>query len=205
MRIINTILYITVLFSFTSCSVMWDYVVLPFSGADNRTDLELESFFPDCEYVSYSIDNTYNDEVLNGEDFCINIWKYEHGGIHSPMQTIMFDSNGDCLGAYEFCMGNAQYLDVYKDVPIFRKNIYNNVILDKLKLSNYIKTIDTDADVKENLLHTCADYDYIIVVLWTDYHGYYMKRHLRQVKRYVNKHKDEMNFRTIYLKLCKTK
>lgn len=121
------------------------------------------------------------------------------------MQTIMFDSNGDCLGAYEFCMGNAQYLDVYKDVPIFRKNIYNNVILDKLKLSNYIKTIDTDADVKENLLQTCADYDYIIVVLWTDYHGYYMKRHLRQVKRYVNKHKHEMNFRTIYLKLCKTK
>ena len=48
---------------------MWDYVVLPFSGADKRTDLELESFFPDYEHVSYSIDTAYNDDVLNGEIF----------------------------------------------------------------------------------------------------------------------------------------
>lgn len=180
---------------------MWDYAVLPFSGADKQTNVKLEKFYPDCEHVSYSIDTIYNNDVLHGEDYCINIWKIEHGGTQSPIQTIMFDNKSNCVGAYEFCMGNAQYLDVYKDVPIFRENIYNKVILDKLKLANYIKIIDTVESVKENLLETCANYDYNIVVLWTNYHGYYMKRHLHQVNRYVNKNKNGRSFRIIYMQL----
>ncbi len=201
MRIINTILFIIILFSFTSCSVMWDYAVLPFSGADKQTNVKLEKFYPDCEHVSYSIDTIYNNDVLHGEDYCINIWKIEHGGTQSPIQTIMFDNKSNCVGAYEFCIGNAQYLDVYKDVPIFRENIYNKVILDKLKLADYIKIIDAEEVVKENILETIANYDYNIVVFWTDCHGYYMKRHLRQVNRYIDKNKDRYKFRVIYLKI----
>ena len=205
MRIINNILSVIILFSLTSCSVMWDFVVLPFSGADKQTNVKLEKFYPDCEHVSYSIDTVYNNDVMHGEDFCINIWKNEHGGTQSPMQTIMFNSHGDCVGAYEFCMGNARYLNVYKDVPIFRENIYNKVISDKLKLANYIKITDTVETVKENLLETSSNYDYNIVVIWTNYHGYYMKRHLRQVNRYVNKNKNGLNFRIIYMQLCISK
>ncbi len=202
MRTIIKILFTIVIQSMvTSCSMMWDYAVLPFSKVNKPTEIKLEKFYPDCDYICFSIDTIYNKNILQSESFSINIWKIEHNSNQSPMQTIMFDANGDCVGAYEFCYGNAKYLGVYEYIPIFKENRYNSVILDRIKLVNYINITETDEVVKSNLEKTSNSFDYTIVAVWTDRYGYYMKRHLRQIMRYVNKNKDNKKFRVIYLQL----
>ena len=111
----------------------------------------------------------------------------------------MFDKNGDCVGGYELCYGNAKTLDVYDEVPIFQRNIYNDTIFDIVNLKNYVDILDTDHVEKEYITRTIEEYDYNIVVVWDYYAGYYMKRHLRQVKKYIKRFNTMYKFRIIYL------
>lgn len=197
----NLLLAICLASSLSSCSVLWDYAVLPFSRVDSHTDINWQKLYPDCDYAIFDVDTIYYDSLFSGENYCVNIWKIEHGSHQSPIQTLMFDNQGNCVGAYEFCIGNANTLDVYKDVPIFKKNRYNDRILDNLKFANYIKTIDTDDAIKQDILANSSNYDYNLIVLWSENFGYYMKRHLRQVKKYANKNNANHSFRVLYLKI----
>ena len=187
--------------SLSSCSVLWDYAVLPFSRVDSHTDIKWQKYYPDYHYAMFDVDTLYNDSLFCGENYCVNVWKIEHGSHQSPIQTLMFDNLGNCVGAYEFCMGNANTLDVYKDVPIFKKNRYNDRILDNLKFANYIKTIDTDDAIKQDILANSSNYDYNLIVLWSENFGYYMKRHLRQVKKYVHKNGANHSIEVLYLRI----
>lgn len=111
----------------------------------------------------------------------------------------MFDKNGNCVGGYELCYGNAKMLDVYDEVPIFQRNIYNDTIFNIVNFKNYIDLLDTNDTEKMNITSTMIKYDYNMVVVWDYYAGYYKKRHLRQVKKYIKKFNTMYKFRVIYL------
>ena len=198
----KNLLFIIFLATFlSSCSVLWDYAVLPFARVNSHTDIKWQKLHPDCDYAMLDVDTLYNDSLFCGDKYCVNVWKIEHYSHQSPIQTLMFDNHDNCVGAYEFCIGNAKTLDVYKDVPIFKKNRYNDRILDNLKFANYIKTLDTDDAIKQDILANSSNYDYNLIVLWSENFGYYMKRHLRQVKKYANKNDANHSFRVLYLKI----
>ena len=113
----------------------------------------------------------------------------------------MFDKNAQCVGGYELCYGNAKSLDVYDDVPIFQRNIYNDTISEVVNFYNYVDLFDVDESNKDEIITTIDEYDYNIVVVWTCYAAYYVKRHLRQVKKYIEANNEEYKFRVIYLEV----
>lgn len=45
------------------------------------------------------------------EKYCTNRWRLKYNSAASPIQTIMFDNGGNCVGGYELCYGNAKMLD----------------------------------------------------------------------------------------------
>ena len=185
---------------FTSCATIWDFAVLPFSKIDKKKDIIVSNYYPDCECLSFSIDSLYLDSLGSSRNYAINIWKFEHDNYSSsPIQIRMYDGNGCYSGAYEICFGNAKSLGVYREVPI---NIFKNsnyeVINKKISLAKDVEALNISTIEKQEILNSASNYDYNVVVFWSDFGGYYMKRHLRQVKKYINKNKDDYKFRLIY-------
>ena len=201
----KTLLYI-VAFVFTlslsSCHAVWDMAVAPFVKYDmEESDIKWSKYFPDCDYISCKIDTSLYNSFLYDEQYCTNRWRLKYKTSASIIQTIMFDKNAQCVGGYELCYGNAKMLDVYEDVPIFQRNIYNDTIYEVVNFYNYVDLFDVDENNKDEIIKTLDNYDYNIVVVWTSYAAYYMKRHLRQVKKYIEEFGDEYKFRVVYLEI----
>ena len=201
------LLHITLLISIlclSSCQAVWDVTVSPFVEYDmEESDIRWSKYYPECDYIFYEIDSSLRDIFLHDEKYCTYRWRLKYDSPASPIQTIMFDKEGKCVGGYEFCYGNAKILDVYNDIPIFQRNIYNDTIFEIIKFDSYTDLFDTDVAKKEEVSQTLSNYDYNIIVVWSYYGGYYMKRHLRQVKKYVEEFGNEYKFRVIYLRINK--
>ena len=202
-RMKKILFYIQLLIStlyLSSCSVIWDMTVMPFVKYEiDESDIKWSKYYPECDYLFYDIDSSLRDIFIYDEKYCTNRWRLKYNTAASQIQTIMFDKNGNCVGGYELCYGNAKTLDVYDEVPIFQRNIYNDTIFDIVNLKNYVDILDTDHVEKEYITRTIEEYDYNIVVVWDYYAGYYMKRHLRQVKKYIKRFNTMYKFRIIYL------
>ena len=166
-----------------------------------ESDISWSKYYPECDYLSYDMDSSLRDNFLHDEKYCTYRWRPKYDSPASPIQTIMFDNEGKCVGGYEFCYGNAKILDVYDHIPIFQRNIYNDTIFKIIKFDNYIDLFDTDFAKKKETSQTLKNYDYNIIVVWSYYGGYYMKRHLRQVKKYIEKFNNKYKFRVIYLRI----
>ena len=186
----------------SSCQAVWDMTVSPFVKYDmEESDIRWSKYYPECDYIFYEIDSSLRDIFLHDEMYCTYRWRLKYDSPASPIQTIMFDKEGKCVGGYEFCYGNAKILDVYNDIPIFQRNIYNDTIFEIIRFDNYTDLFNTDVAKKEEVSQTLSNYDYNIIAVWSYYGGYYMKRHLRQVKKYVEEYGDEYKFRVIYLEI----
>lgn len=199
------ILHISLLISvllLSSCQAVWDMTVSPFVEYDmEESDIKWSKYYPECDCIFYDIDSSLRDKFLHDEKFCTYRWRLKYDSPASPIQTIMFDNEGKCVGGYELCYGNANILDVYDDIPIFQRNIYNDTIFEIIKIDSYIDLFDTDSINKKMISQTIESYDYNIIIVWSYYGGYYMKRHLRQVKKYIEEFCHEYKFRVIYLEI----
>ena len=196
------IVLLIMVITFSSCGTLWDFAVLPFSGVDKEKDLDITKYLPECEYLVCDLDTLYRDSISHSRNYIINIWKFEHDEHGaSPIQTRMYDKGGNYAGAYEFCFGNAKDLGVYKKVPItlFENSSYES-INKTISLKNDVKLLNISDVEKQKNLDESNKYDYNIVIFWNDFGGYYTKRHLRQVKKYINKN-DLYKFRAVYLHL----
>ncbi|MBQ8222159.1 MAG: hypothetical protein IJZ87_02240 [Bacteroidales bacterium] len=197
--------HISLLFSvllLSSCQAVWDMTVSPFVKYNmEESDISWSKYYPECDYLSYDMDSSLRDNFLHDEKYCTYRWRLKYDSPASPIQTIMFDNEGKCVGGYEFCYGNAKIFDVYDHIPIFQRNIYNDTIFKIIKFDNYIDLFDTDFAKKKETSQTLKNYDYNIIVVWSYYGGYYMKRHLRQVKKYIEKFNNKYKFRVIYLRI----
>ena len=186
----------------SSCGVIWDMTVSPFVEYKiEESDIKWYKFYPECDYFSYDIDTSMLCAFMYDEKYCTYRWRLKYNSAAPPIQTIMFDNKGDCVGGYEFCYGNAKMLDVYDEVPIFKKNVYNDTIFKIVRFENYIDLFDIDKDKKDEIIQSLDNYDYNMIIVWSYYGGYYMKRHLRQIKRYIKIHNNDNKFRVLYLKV----
>lgn len=182
--------------------MIWDMTIMPFVEYEiEESDIILTKYYPECDCFFYDIDSLSHDIFLYDEKYCTYRWRLKYNSDASPIQTIMFDKNGNCVGGYELCYGNARMLDVYDEVPIFQRNIYNDTIFDIVNFKNYVDILNANDTEKEYITRTMRKYDYNIIVVWDYYAGYYMKRHLRQVKKYIKKFNDKYKFRVVYLNI----
>ncbi len=181
--------------------VLWDMIVIPFSGMDKEQVHEINRFMPDCMWFQFEFDNMYDDSLRRNDYFFLNKLSADRG-TYSLLQTRMYDSLGKLARAYDVCMGNAKFLKIYENVPITSKfKQVNRSINPKICLAKDLQFIATTKQEKETLLTQTNQYDYTLVVFWPSTARYYTKRHLREIKRYVKHFGKEYKFRVIYVHL----
>ena len=86
--------------------MVWDMVVMPFSGMDKEQVHNIDKFMPECRHAQFEFDVRYDDSLKQNEHFFINLQSAQKGS-YSLIQTRMYDSTGSIVGGYEICMGNA--------------------------------------------------------------------------------------------------
>ncbi len=198
------VLAITTLF-LTSCviprEVLWDMVVMPFSGMDKNQVHNIDKFIPDCPYAQYEFDITYDDSLKRNECYFLNAESAKRE-TYSLIQTRMYDSSGHLVGGYEICMGNAILLEIFENVPISSKfEQVNECVNPKVCFQNDVRFIIATEQEKQLLTKEISKFDYTIVVTWPSSSRYYTKRHLRQVRQYVKRFGHDYRFRVIYVHL----
>lgn len=181
--------------------MVWDMVVMPFSGMDKEQVHNIDKFMPDCPHGQFEFDAQYNDSLKQNERYFLNSQSAQKG-FYSLIQTRMYDSTGGIVGGYEICMGNAKFLEIFENVPIASKyeqvneNVNRNVCF-----KNDVQFVVASNQEKQLLLEETSEYDYTLMVIWPSSSRYYTKRHLRQVRQYVKHFGDDYRFRVIYVHL----
>ncbi len=191
--------------SFSSCrmprEMVWDMVMLPFSGMDKEQVHNIGQFMPDCPHAQFEFDVRYDDSLKQNERFFLNTQSAQRGS-YSLIQTRMYDSTGSVVGGYEICMGNAKYLGIFEHVPIASHyELVNENVNPKVSFQNDVQFLETTEQEKQQLLEETSKFDYTIMVLWPSSSRYYTKRHLRQVRQYANRFGEECDFKVIYVHL----
>ena len=181
--------------------MVWDMVVMPFSGMDKEQVHNIDKFMPDCPHGQFEFDAQYDDSLKQNERYFLNSQSAQKG-FYSLIQTRMYDSTGGIVGGYEICMGNAKFLEIFENVPIASKyEQVNERINRKVCFQNDVQFLVASDQEKQLLLEETSGYDYTLMVIWPSSSRYYTKRHLRQVRQYVKRFGDDYRFRVIYVHL----
>ena len=180
--------------------ILWDMMVMPFAGVNKEQVHNIDGFMPDCAHGQYELDTIYLDSLRWSENFHLSKSIYQTGKF-SLIQTRMFDSIGNFAGGYEICLGNAQYLGIYDSLPIVSrfKELNDSLVNHRICFQNDVYLLDVSSDEREDLLNDTNLFDYTIVVFWPSSSRYYTKRHLKQVKDYVNRYGKYNRFRFLYV------
>ena len=181
--------------------VLWDMVVMPFSGLDKEQVHNIDKFMPICSHAQFEFDIAYDDSLRRNELYFLNK-ESAKSETYSLIQTRMYDSTGRIVGGYEICMGNAKFLEIFENVPIASKfSMVNELVNPKVSFHHDVCFLDTNDVEKQRLSDETSTFDYTILVFWPSSSRYYTKRHLRQVRQYVNRFGNGNQFRVIYVHL----
>ena len=200
-------LYISVVATISLCScrmpreVLWDMVVIPFSGLDKEQVHNIDKFMPICPHAQFDFDAAYDDSLRRNELYYLNT-ESAKSNTYSLIQTRMYDSTGQIVGGFEICMGNAKFLEIFENVPIASKfDMVNELVNLKVSFHQDVHFLVTSDVEKQRLSDETSNFDYTILVFWPSTSRYYTKRHLRQVRQYVDQFGKKHQFRVIYVHL----
>lgn len=181
--------------------VLWDMVVMPFSGMGKEQVHHIDKFLPTCFHAQFEFDVQYDDSLKYNENYYLNLQSAQRG-TYSLIQTRMYDSSGHIVGGYEICMGNAKYLEIFENIPIASKyELVNGYVNPQVNFHNDIHFLVATEQEKQQLLEETQKFDYTLMVIWPSSSRYYTKRHLRQVRQYVKRFGKEYKLRVIYVHL----
>lgn len=203
-KILFCLLLAGVFVLFYSCKtpreVVWDLMVYPFAGLNKDKLASIDGCMPSCDFAQFDFNLAYTDSLSRSENYILSFGTSKNETF-SLLQTRMYDRQGLYAGSYELCIGNAKHLGIYETVPIGSNISHFEILNREISLCNDLNFLMADDTIKDGLLSQTTRYDYTIVTIWSPFVGYYAKRHLRELKRYVRQFGDDYTFRVLYVRL----
>ncbi len=132
---------------------------------------------------SYQISRDLLDS-LSEYTYAINTYKLQHGTKASPVQMRMFDNSGVFLYGWSQCFGSIKRLGLLDNIP-FKSDSHLPVNMD-LSFQKDLELYDIDAQEQEHILNLIKEYDYVIVVYWAMWAGWYSKDTIKRLYKYVD-------------------
>ena len=123
------------------------------------------------------------------EKYALNTYKLKHNGTFSAIQIRLYNTTNGFIYGWEQCFGDLNKLGILKSFPFLERP--HLPVNRNLFLSNEIDIIDISDKEKERLLTTINKFDYVIIVYWSKWPGWYSKDALKRVNKYVTKHSSE--------------
>lgn len=181
------LLFISLAFLFSGCSIIHYFSV---------SEMRSESLAQAKEYLTrLSIDTNLAFQILpecvdslSFLKYQIDIYKLEHGTKASPIQLRMYDNNGTFIYGWTQCFGSIERLGLLDSIPLKqRKHLPVNK---NLSFYNDLTLFNINEIEKDKIVKSSVKYDYIIIVFWAEWTGWYSKNLLKNTLKYINKYKE---------------
>ncbi len=155
--------------------------------------MSTESMKESNKFLSkYKIDTTFSYQVykncidsLSVEKYAINTYKLKSGTAASPLQLRMYNNKGVFLNGWEMCFGDINTLGILDSIP-FRK-VNHLPVNHNLTLSNDLSIVNIK-NIKE-LQQKIEKSDYIILLYWAKYGGWFNRDLIKKTEKYIRKFK----------------
>jgi len=184
----TSVILIVLLLCGQSCSLIHFLSVSEKSHENLKTiNSYLASMSYDTNY-SFQIKTDFIDS-LSDKKYAINLYKLKYKTKASPVQIRMYNTEGTFIYGWEQCFGNIKKLHILDSIPF--KQSYWLPVNKNLSFQQDIELFDINIYEKNRLLEVIRNYDYVIIVFWAKWAGWYSKNILKRVKNYVNKYYDK--------------
>lgn len=139
----------------------------------------------------YNIDTSFSFQIykscidsLSIEKYALNTYKLKHGGVASPIQLRMYYSSGVFINGWEQCFGDIGRLGILDSFPF--KKVTHLPINDNLTLNNDLSILNIKN--KEYLQNEIKKYDFVILLYWAKWAGWYNRDVLNRTGNYLKKY-----------------
>ncbi len=160
-------------------------------------NLYLNQLGIDTSY-SYQLSYDYRDS-LSVRKFAINTYKLQYKTSASPVQLRMYNNEGEFIYGWSQCFGSLKRFGILDSVPL--KQVSHLPVNMNLSFQNDINLFNISPLEKEELHTAIEETDYVIVILWAMWAGWYSKDVLKSVNKYVEKN-NETKFLVIKLNVA---
>lgn len=188
------ILLLSLIFAFSGCSFIHYLSILDQKKEEQE---EYNSFLTEMGVstnYSYQIKFSYRDSLSKSKKYCLNLYKYKTGTNASPVQIRMYNKEGDLLMGWENCYGELKQFNLFDSIPLKRINYLPNNY--ELKLQSDLNLIETNNNDEVGLSNFIQNHQYVIILFYSKWAGWYSKDAIKRVTQYV---KNNKNIALIYL------
>lgn len=167
-------------------------ILYPFYGIKKpKKDTEIEaqkllSKYNHDTLLSYFINPIYVDS-LKSEKFNLNTYKIKNGIEPSVLQLRMYEPNGHLIYGWEQCLGSLGRSKILDSIPFKKRTSFNEIINYDLNLYNDLKLILHSEKNKTYLDDKIANSDYVVVVFYVSWTGWFTKDMLHRLQKYKMK------------------
>ncbi len=134
---------------------------------------------------SFQLSSQYRDS-LSEKKYMLNTYKYEKGGKASSVQIRLYTNTGEFIYGWEQCFGNLHKLGILDSLPMKQKSWLP--VNKNLSFQQDLHLFNITSQEKEALLRQIGNYDYVMVLFWANWTGWYSKDMLKRVKQYLKEH-----------------
>lgn len=132
---------------------------------------------------SYQICSNYIDSLSAG-NYTINAYKLKIGTAASPLQLRMYNSKGEFLYGWEQCFGDIDKLGVLDSIPF--KKVKHLPVNFNLSLNRDLSIVNIKN--RELLEQEILKHDYIILLYWAKWGGWFNRDLMTKTKKYLRKY-----------------
>jgi len=136
---------------------------------------------------SYQILPAYIDSLSHSR-YQIDSYKLKHGTGASPVQLRMYNSSGIFLNGWTNCFGSIKRLGLLDSLPL--KQVRHLPLNKEVSFLTDLAMFNINQNEKQRLIENLKNYDFIVVVFWAEWTGWYSKDLLKRVVKYKNNHKE---------------
>lgn len=128
-------------------------------------------------------------DSLSYTKYQIDTYKLEHGTSATPVQLRMYYPNGKFCYGWTQCFGSIERLGLLDSLPL--KKVSHLPVNYNLSFYNDLSLFNIDNSEKEKLIKSIKNYDYVLIVFWAEWTGWYSKNLFKNVIKYIHKHKEK--------------
>jgi len=138
-------------------------------------------------------------DSLSFKKYAINTYKLNTGSKASPVQIRMYRPDGQYISGWENCYGDLKYFHFMDSIPF--KRFFNIPINNLVNLNSDLSLLKINN--KDKLYEEIKSSNYVILVYWAKFAGYYSKSTLRFISKYYTKYKDKYKIVLIFANTSK--
>lgn len=139
---------------------------------------------------SYFINPQYLDSISH-EKFALNLYKLKTNTSASPLQLRMYAQSGQLMYGWAQCFGDLGRSHILDSIPFKHRQSLDGIINFNLRLETDLQLLGLSDKERLDMVQRLEQNEFVIVVFYTGWTGWFTKDTFRELRNYIDSHKDQ--------------